>query len=557
MAERRVDPKRLVTPLLFAVAIGLALLWWAIGIPLERGRSHLLAGEAARAVETLEEWARFGLRPESYEQLLAAAFLLAGESERAGPWLAKAAARGSDWFPALGKDEAGRLFLSRGLYGEFLQWDGAVKVRRDSAEARLYRAAAQLGAGRIEEARTTLASVDRGAVDAERLAALEVALARRREGSYPLVVDRNGQTIAAWQIANRDLVPLNTDFTPLVDRSGGRLTVEANLEALGTANVIETTLDPAVQRAALAALAPHRGSLVAIDPRTHEILAIASSPGGGEPLNVALAGMYEPGSIIKVLTALAAYDEGRGTEGLYPFDCGGTMAVEGRQFLDWARHGTVTGMEEAMAVSCNLAFARIGLELGREPLREVMSKARFGERVNLGILAAPLGTHLRAVDHDFMLANYAIGLEVQRVSTLHLAMLADMLANRGAMTTPRLVRARRSILGEPVGHPQPGFTNLVATPESVDRIRPALEAVVTDPRGTGRRAALPGVGIAMKTGTAGDAQDGYDSVVIAFAPADSPRIAVGIVAENAGPAELEGARIARDFLAAVLRVPTP
>jgi cell division protein FtsI (penicillin-binding protein 3) len=96
-------------------------------------------------------------------------------------------------------------------------------------------------------------------------------------------------------------------------------------------------------------------------------------------------------------------------------------------------------------------------------------------------------------------------------------------------------------------------TNRVAAGQHVAAILPSLRAVVTDVRGTGRRAAIPGVDLAMKTGTAGDATGDYDSVVLAFAPASSPRIAFGIIAENAGPAELAGAEITRNFLAAVLR----
>ena len=131
-------------------------------------------------------------------------------------------------------------------------------------------------------------------------------------------------------------------------------------------------------------------------------------------------------------------------------------------------------------------------------------------------------------------------------------MIADMFASGGTMTTPTLVRARRSILGEAIDDPMRPVTTRVARSDAVAALRPALEAVVTDVRGSGRRAAIPGVRIAMKTGTAGDAAGDYDALVLAFAPADAPRIAVGIIAENAGPAELAGAEIARKFLSVVL-----
>ncbi len=544
-------PFRLSLVFLFLIAALLFLLWWAVGIPIGRGRERLLGGDPAGAVEALQPWARLHLRSEDFEQLLSAAHLLRGDDAAASTWLGRAARRAPDLFPALRREDAGRLFLASGRYEPLLRWYAAVRVRRESDEARLYRAAAELGAGRAEEAKATFGAVDRGAVDA-RYDALAEELARRADGTIPLLTDRTGKTIAIWHLENRDLVAVNDDFLPLLDRSGGPLTVEAQLGRVGTWGRIETTLDPAVQRAALAAIAPWRASLVAIDPRTHELLAVASSPGGGARRNLAFEGSYEPGSIIKPLTALAAAEEGTVLAKTFPFDCEGFMTIDGRQFFDWARHGRLASKEEAMAVSCNVAYARLGLALGRERLRQLFARARFGERADLGLLDVPLGRETRPVDDDYMLANYAIGLEVLRLNALHLAMIADMFASGGTMTTPVLVRSRRSLLGERTAPPRPPVSNRVVSEAVLAAVVPSLRAVVTDVRGTGRRAAIPGIDIAMKTGTAGDASGDYDSLVLAFAPAGNPRIAVGIIAENAGPAELAGAEITRRFLAAVL-----
>ncbi len=546
-------PLRRPLLVLFLIALLLFLLWWAIGIPIGRGRDALLAGDPDAAVETLERWARLRLRAADFEQLLAAAHLLRGDEAAAAGWLGRAARRGPDFNPALRREDAGRLFLARGKYEPLLRWYGAVRVRRESGEARLYRAAAELGAGRRAEARATFASIDRGAVDAGRYDALGEAFARRAEGTVPLLTDRDGKTIAVWHLENRDLVAVNDDFLPLIDRSGGPLTVEAQLARTGTAGTIETTLDPAVQKAALSAIARWRASLVAIDPRTHELLAVASSPGGGARRNLAFEGLYEPGSIIKPLTALAAAESGTLLEKSFPIDCEGFTVIDGRQFFDWARHGKVASNEEAMAVSCNVAYANMGLALGRERLRDLFVRARFGESADLRLFEVPLGREVKPVEGDFTVADYAIGLDVLRVNALHVAMIADMFASGGTMTTPLLVRARRSILGERIDPPRPGVSNRVASAADVALIVSALRAVVTDVRGTGRRAAIPGIDIAMKTGTAGDATADFNSVILAFAPAAAPRIAIGIIAEDAGPAELAGAEITRNFLSAVLR----
>src|SRR5687767_6857187 len=188
--------RRIVPPLLLVLAALLLLLYWTLGRPLAEARAHLAAGKPALAAEELEDWARLRIRPQDYEQLLSAAYLMAGNDEAASPLLARTSRRGADWRPAIPKEEAGRAFFERGLYDEFLAWDAAVKVRSEGDGAKLYRAAAQLGAGRPEEAKRTLADLDRDEVEAAKLETLGRALARRTEGSYPLVLDRQGEAIA-------------------------------------------------------------------------------------------------------------------------------------------------------------------------------------------------------------------------------------------------------------------------------------------------------------------------------------------------------------------------
>ncbi|MFQ5767959.1 MAG: penicillin-binding transpeptidase domain-containing protein, partial [Acidobacteriota bacterium] len=88
-------------------------------------------------------------------------------------------------------------------------------------------------------------------------------------------------------------------------------------------------------------------------------------------------------------------------------------------------------------------------------------------------------------------------------------------------------------------------------PATATLIAEAMEQVVSSSRGTGRRAALQGLRFAMKTGTAGERKGGLNTVIFGFAPLENPRVAFGFVAEHAGKAELQGARILRDFLATV------
>ena len=310
---------------------------------------------------------------------------------------------------------------------------------------------------------------------------------------------------------------------------------------------METTLDPVVQHAALDALGAYHGAIVAIDPRTNEILALASN--GDREL--ALNGQYEPGSIIKVVTGLNALSSGANVQSMFPYICKGELMIDGRHFGDWipSGHGRLDSIDDALAVSCNVFFADLGLRLGRARLLQFMKAAGFDGQVDLGYTRVPLGQTVGDFYNNFEVAFFAIGLEHERVNALHVAMLASMMANRGVLTTPLLVRRRRSLLGYVVSSaPPPGRTTLASRAAAKTMIG-AMQAVTTEPRGTGRRAPVEGVPIALKTGMAGEKRGGHlEALIMAFAPVESPKIAFGIIAEDAGPAEFAGAKIAHDFV---------
>jgi peptidoglycan glycosyltransferase len=539
---------RRLTPLLFVLAVLLSLLYFVVGLPLRTARNSWREGRYTDAAQILESWRRLRIRPADYDNLLAVTYLTAGRDDEARPLLQRLARRRMEWRPIIRKDEVGSRMISAGRYAEYLEYDDAYRYRGESDNVRLYRAAAQLGSGRAAEADTTFATIDPSDVDPKKLAALRAGLEERKKGSYSLVLDRGGKTIGSYQVDNRDLVAINHDFAAVIEKEAGKFTFESALSKLGTVNTIHTTLDPQVQKAAISALGGLRGSLVAIDVTTNEILAIASTAGRGEVRNLAFEAFYEPGSIIKVLTEISALDNGIDVAAMFPMECGGFLILSGRQFFDWAKHGSLDNIHEALAVSCNVAFGKVGMAVGRDRLMAFMKKAGFDGNADLGVWRVPLGKHAGELPlNDYAIAHYAIGLEYERINSLHVAMLASMLANHGRMAVPRLVRARQTILGEPVGDVPPLRSELIVADSVVRAVLPSMRAVVENPRGSGRRAAIPGIPIAMKTGTAGEGKGGYDALIMAFAPADSPRIAIGVIAEDAGPAEFAGAKVAHDF----------
>lgn len=381
------------------------------------------------------------------------------------------------------------------------------------------------------------------------LAVLRNAFAQQQRGTWPYVFDRNGKALATC--GPHEVVVVNDDFRPFLSASAGKLTIGAASSRLGTSATIETTLDTGIQHAARQALANYRGALVAIDPRTNEVLAIVSTDPKGGIANLALEQQYEPGSVVKVLTGLNAL--ANGVNVAFPYDCKGELDIDGRRFGDWVPqgHGVLPDFDEALAESCNIVFADIGLRLGTDRVRRFMTAAGFDGQTDLGLFKVPLGEFRGEAFDRFETASMAIGLEHETVTALHVAMLASMMANRGLLTTPRLVRARRSMLGEVVTGPSAQAQARIAPPAACERMVLAMTAVVSRPKGTGRRAAIDGFPIAMKTGTAGGQKSGLQAVIMAFAPASSPKIAFGIIAEDAGPAEFAGAHIARDFLLAI------
>lgn len=501
--------RRVLTPLLIALGVLIALFLGVDWLALQQARAAQRAGHGEDAMRIAAQWERFRAWPGQWAQL------------------------------DLGVLQT---LFAQGRYAELLAHDPP----GGSADARLLRAEAQASLQQVTAAAQTLASIAPASVDRRRYDAVRAVLAEEQAGSIPYVFDCHGDVIANYDLKTRTVGATRPEFAPLVDASAGSLTIGSQLPRLGAGATIDTTLDPFIQSAALAALGNYRGSIVAIDPRTNDILAIATNA----PVDLALESEYEPGSVIKILTGLAAENSGIDIDAMFPYFCSGTLNIDGRHFEDWLPqgHGNLSSIDDALAVSCNIYFADLGLKVGRDRLERVLHSAGFNGQVNLGVFEAPLGRTVGQVDNDFETAFLSIGLEHEEINALHLAMLASMMANRGVLTTPRLLRGRRSLFGDPMSGPPPQGVTRIASAAAAEKMIGAMQAVVSEPRGTGHRAEVEGLTLAMKTGTAGDKKAGLQAVIMAFAPVTAPKIAFAIIAEKAGPAEIAGAEIAHDFL---------
>ena len=349
---------------------------------------------------------------------------------------------------------------------------------------------------------------------------------------------------------------------------------------------LETTLDPAVQRAASEAMTGIRGAAVALDPKTGAILAMVSQPTfdpnsvAGHDLDVLDANyealnadpdkplvnrgineVYPPGSVFKVVTAAAALSTGEYTEdsslpGPAVLELPGTTASLPNIFPGPCGPNDEVSFIRAMTISCNTAFAAVGLELGADAIRAQAERFGFGEALSIPMRVTP--STIPAELNQPQLAQSAIGQFDVRVTPLQMAMVAAGVANEGTVMKPYLVQ---SVIGSDLSVIETTDEQALSQavpPNVAAQLTRMLEAVVTD--GSGQRAQIDGVAVAGKSGTAqhGEGRKAH-AWFISFAPADDPQIAVAVIAEDGGVAGNEAgggavaAPIARKMMEARLK----
>jgi penicillin-binding protein 2 len=382
---------------------------------------------------------------------------------------------------------------------------------------------------------------------------------RGHAGGVNLIVD-----VAGREIDEIDRV----EPTP-----GGRLVLTIDLDLQQAAETAFLSEDPEQPNL--------MGALVALDPKNGDILAMVSAPSydanvfaGGvdreswrvlnedewRPLrNRAIAGVYPPGSTYKAFVAAAGLAEGL-IDATTVVHCPGYFRLGRRVYRCWKRggHGSVD-LEEALMGSCDVYFYELGKNLGVDTL------ARFARMFGLG---SPTGIDLagevgglvptpewkervrgeRWIDGETI--SLSIGQGANLVTPLQLAVSYAAIANGGTLIEPRLVLRRETWDGEVVEVVEPKIVREdIIAPAILEMVTRGLERVVMDPQGTGRRARVPGISVAGKSGTTQvvslDLVEGLEpeeipiryrdhALFAAFAPVESPEIVVVAVAEHAG-----------------------
>lgn len=319
---------------------------------------------------------------------------------------------------------------------------------------------------------------------------------------------------------------------------------------------LHTYLRADVQRVAVQALGSQRGAVVALDPRTGGVLAMASSPTfdpaaigadfasintqpGAPLLNRATGGTYPPGSTFKVVTATAALESDlfRSTS---RFDDTGSFSTPGGPIRNFGgrRFGEHT-LRTALTNSINTTFARIGTTLGAAQLGATMSAYGFGERPPIDLPDNEVVISGRRRDGQLLpndedgedVARIAIGQERLDVTPLQMAMVVQAIANEGTLLAPQLMQRITDDGGSVVRQHVPEDLGQVADPATAAELAGMMQNVVDE--GTGTAAALSGLSVAGKTGTAETADSGRNQAwFIGFAPVEDPQVAVAVVIED-------------------------
>jgi peptidoglycan glycosyltransferase len=313
---------------------------------------------------------------------------------------------------------------------------------------------------------------------------------------------------------------------------------------------VRTTIDPDVQRAAVEALAGRYGGIAVIRPRDGEVLALAG---------IAYSAPQPPGSTFKIVT-LAGLLDSHTVKRSASFPVQTEAVLEGVKLQNANGEACGGTLRESFAESCNSVFAPLGAKLGAEKLVATAERFGFNEQPKLLGAARPTLPAAGEIGDDLAVGSTAIGQGKVLTTPLHMAEVAATIGERGVRPQPTLLKGGGSTAGR------------AASERTAKFIAGAMRSVVTG--GTGVGAAVPGVRVAGKTGTAelrstvsadptpepgagpappADDTSDTDAWFTAFAPLHNPRVAVCVLLVGQGAGGATAAPAAKTVIEAALR----
>ena len=392
-------------------------------------------------------------------------------------------------------------------------------------------------------------------------------------------------------IAGRRMIQVN---------AAGRKVKDLGIEEPRPGTDIYLTLDLDVQKAAEEGLGERNGAVVAMDPNTGEILALASHPTydpnlfprgispkdwlrlTNDPVhplyNRAIQSVYPPGSTFKIIVALAGLESGI----INPDEkitCRGSLKSGRRTFRCWKKdgHGPIA-LHQAIVESCDVYFYTMGERIGWDRIAEYAKKLGYGSLTGIllpdekpGLIPTTEWKKKRTGESWYAGDTYinSIGQGFVLVSPIQACEMMSAVANGGHLHRPILLKqSRNRENGVVKAFTSDHVTNVTLDPSALEAVRSALAGVVNEPGGTAHGAQTPLAIVAGKTGTAQviaqkvpgrslteNARD--HAWFVGFAPVDHPKIAVAVLVEHGGHGGSAAAPIARKVIEEYLKNAEP
>jgi penicillin-binding protein 2 len=338
------------------------------------------------------------------------------------------------------------------------------------------------------------------------------------------------------------------------------------------------TLDERIQKLCEDSLEGKVGAICAMDPATGEVLALVSKPDfdpnlfterlspshtqqlftdQGLPMfNRAIQSQYAPGSLFKIVTAIAALEEKviRPDETM---DCRGSLKIGNKEFKCWKEggHGRLD-IVQAIAQSCDIFFYQLGLKVGGDKIAEYAQMLGLGKDPGISLPSGALGLvpdstwkkmHFGEEWYPGDTANMSIGQGYLEVTPLQMATLISLVANGGLLYQPFVVKKIIDQQGKIIETFQPKIMGKPRiSSETLSIIKRGLREAVLS--GTSQAVKFKGLSVAGKTGTTQNPRGEDHAWFICYAPEEAPRIALAILVEHGGHGASAAAPLARKIL---------
>jgi peptidoglycan glycosyltransferase len=378
-----------------------------------------------------------------------------------------------------------------------------------------------------------------------------------------------------------------TENDYLAARSSDLLTQNLVDEILGRDKrgaTVVTTIDARLQRVAKQALGTLPGAVVALDPRTGEVLAMVANPSydpnrlashdpqevrayqkqlahsPGKPLlSRATQELFPPGSTFKMVTAAAALENGMTPDTKFANPPALQLPNSTAQLHNFGGEHCLGGipqltLAQALQVSCNVVFGEVGLKLGAEKLVNQAEAFGFNRDIPLEtpFVSGSIPPASEFTDAASFVATSAIGQQDVRANPMQMALVGAAIANGGVEMEPHLVKEIRDADGRVVKTIEPQEFGRPISGRTAADLTAMMVSVVQ--AGTGTAAQIPGIQVAGKTGTAETPSGKPHAWFVSFAPAQDPRIVVAVVVLNGGDlgSEATGGQVAAPIARSVI-----